>query len=312
MMLRILLALALLTGAAQAQSPVLPGPGLPVSGGASYTGPGDIQASGVIHWAGLRAYSAATRGNNVAEICTTISTVDTCANMVSDAVTGMIVLTTIGGVTCNNSTQICNVRTLYDQSGALKCAGGTACNWQETTVALRPLIITSCLGSLPCMGFVRASSLALGIINLASAVSQPITTSVVANRTGSTTSINGIHGLGGANFIRQMAFDTTTQVYIFGGTGNVNSATVSNNAWHAFQGVFNGASSLVNLDGIDGSTANGGTDGLDNSTTSVLGQDRFGDFLDGRVVEIGAWSVSFTSTGVSTAMSANQHSVWGF
>lgn len=315
-MIRLVLALYLaLCGVASAQLAgglQFPGPGTAHSTGTTYTGPGDIQASGIVHWAGLRAYSTATRGNRVAQVCTTISTVDTCVDMNSDATTGMIVLTTIGGLTCNNSTVLCNVKNLYDQSGALKCSGATACDWTEPSVALRPSLITSCLGALPCMGFVRASSSALGITGLAAAVSQPISTSVVANRTGSTTSISGMHGLGGPNFQRQMAFDTTNRVYIFGGSGNVNSATVSNNAWHAFQGVFNGSSSLVNLDGVDGSTANGGSDGLDTATTSVFGQDRFNDFLDGSMVEIGAWSVSFTTTGVSASMSSNQHTAWGF
>lgn len=308
-MLRFVVALcALLSlGAAQAQLAgglMFPGPGGVAGAAPTYTGPGDV-VSGAKAWYGLRAYSAAKRGSNVADICTTISTVDTCVTMVSDATTGALVLATIGGLTCNNSTQICNIKTLYDQSGALAC-GGAACDATNATVASRPVLVVSCLGSLPC-----ASSLSIGKLFSATTmttVSQPVTAVVVANRTtaagtsdqvvfGNNSGANiGFGFIGGAN---KAGMGAPTNV----------SASATDNAWHALQYLANGASSAITVDGTTTGSLSPGTNAMTNGT--IIGTDIFGQNTASEWVEMGFWSGSFSSPQI-TSTNSNPHTYWGF
>ena len=86
----------------------------------SYTGPGDV-VSGAVAWWGLRAYNgtyAASLGK-LANICTPLDAV--CADVNSDT-SGNFNLSGTGALLCNNSTSICTVKILYDQSGALSCS----------------------------------------------------------------------------------------------------------------------------------------------------------------------------------------------
>jgi hypothetical protein len=294
---------------AQVGGLMFPGPGpLHVSGG-SYTGPGDV-VSGASAYYGLRAYSSATRGGLVANLCNSTGGVDvTCADASSDAVTGNLVIP--GSLVSFCPGANCTVAKLYEQTGAA-CTGGIAvCDSANTAVASRPILTASCTGSRPCMTLVRASSQQLtagaGVVYTTS-ISQPFTVSTVAIRTASTTSINGICTFQGPSGARQMAFDTTTRIYIFPGSSNVNSGTVTNSAYHAVQGVFT-TNSLVYIDGTGGTPASGGT-----STTTAppfIGSDSFGDNLDGQVTECGLWPIAFSS-GQASSMRSNQHTYWGF
>jgi hypothetical protein len=81
---------------------------------AAYKGPDDV-TTWQAFWS-LRAYSAATRGTKLANVCNSTGGVDVgCADMLSDAVTGNLVSATISGITCPGAN--CTVKTLYDQVG---------------------------------------------------------------------------------------------------------------------------------------------------------------------------------------------------
>jgi hypothetical protein len=72
-----------------------------ISGGApAFTGPGDI-VTGWDFWFGLRAFSSATRGNALVNVCNVPNS--TCADFSSAPTTGNLVFADIGGVPCTAS-----------------------------------------------------------------------------------------------------------------------------------------------------------------------------------------------------------------
>lgn len=271
-----------------------------------YTGPGDVQAlSGTSAFWGLRALSSATRGNKIANVCTLVTAVDTCVDMSSDATTGNMVITTIPGASaCNNSTQICNVKILYDQSGLNGCNSNSApCNLTQATVATRPTIVISCLGSLPCMDFNGSQHLDNGTPfgNV-----QPFTFSAVAERTGAFTSFGDIFGSGTAGQIQFLYNSSANSVGQYAGT--LTFVTASDSAFHAIQNVFaTTASSVIRIDSTE-------TTGLSQSGNSfgtqlVMGGDN--NLCTCRIAELMEYNATMSSGNRST-MNSNQHTYWGF
>ena len=280
------------------------------SGGGAYVGPGDI-VSGATVFYGLRAYNAASAGNKIANLCNSTGGTDvTCADAFSSASTGALVIPAGLVSICPGAN--CTVQTLYEQIGGGNCTPAN-CDMTQATIASRPVLTASCTpNNLACMSFVSSSSQNLGRGSnvFVTTINQPFSFSCVADRTGATGSTSGIFAGSGTNFNRQFSFDTTTRVFIFGGSANVNSGTVSNNAWHALQGVFNDPSnSLVNVDGSSGTPGSGGTDNY--TGPFAIGQDGFSDFLTGNITECGSWPIAFSS-GQMTSMYGNQHTYWGF
>jgi hypothetical protein len=87
-------------------------------GGASsaptYQGPGDFLTYSAAY--GLRAFSAATRGNKLINVCNSTGGVDVgCGDLVSNAVTGTLVSATVSGITCPGAN--CTIKTFYDLTG---------------------------------------------------------------------------------------------------------------------------------------------------------------------------------------------------
>lgn len=275
----------------------------------SYTGPGDV-VSGAKAWWGLRAYSAATAGNKIANVCTTIATVDTCVDMFSNATTGNMVILTIGGLTCDNSVVLCNVKTLYDQSGT-SCAGATACDITQATVSKRAALTISCLGALPCMTFTAASQQEMarasgsGTLSL----SQPITFSTVATATSFPTATGTLFCQDNGS-VRGTYFRFSNTPGIELNAGSAFTASAATGTIHAIQGVSNNASSVFYVDGSQ-STGTDGPGVLNSGDSMQVGNDQFGDFLQGKIFELGVWSSAF-STPNQSSMNGNQHAYWGF
>jgi hypothetical protein len=122
------------------------------AGGGSYTGPGDVVASAAMWW-GLRAYSAADRGTAVANVCLNDGT--TCGDVLSDATTGFPPnAPVISGTTCNNSTQLCQIKKVYSKGTA-----GSGADLPQGTAAERPIWWPSALGSHACAKFDGSSRL---------------------------------------------------------------------------------------------------------------------------------------------------------
>ena len=90
-------------------------------------------------------------------------------------------------------------------------------------------------------------------------------------------------------------------------TGTPVNITAADNAFHAFQGMFNGAAGAYNVDGVTTSGVNAGSSGA--SSTISLGL-RSGSNITGYACEAG-WAAGDQSPSF-TALNANQHSRYGF
>lgn len=261
----------------------------------AFQGMADVVASPVACWS-LRACSAALRGTRAVNVCNVADVV--CADLSTDAVTGNLVVTTIGGSNC--SVVVCTVQIIYDQTTGNACSAAN-CDMSNSSIGSRPTFIVSCTNSLPCMDFAGAQALSTSNNYTRS---QPFTVSIVAERTGSTSSFadaffaptDGVQfGFGNA----------PNSSLLFCGT--VTTATAADNAFHSLNSVANGLSSDNNVDGVQ-NTVNCGANGINGSTMLIGGT---ANNLTGRIAELALWASAFSTTN-SSNMYANQHVYWGY
>jgi hypothetical protein len=129
------------------------------SGGArcsGYTGIGDVIASAVWH-GGLRSYNATACNSSLALLNLCLPSSSTCLDMLPGT-NGLLLLTAISGTSCNNSTVICTVQWIYDDSGANGCAAA-ACPLTQATQANALVFVINCINtSLPCVQNVPGAS----------------------------------------------------------------------------------------------------------------------------------------------------------
>lgn len=260
-----------------------------------YVGPGDI-VSGARVWYGLRGYNAAFAGP-AAGVCLPLDVA--CADVY--IVNGVFQLGTVATLGCNDSTSVCTIKTLYDQSGNTN-------DIFQFTVSKRPKLVISCVNGLPCMTFVRSSSQTmLSSGNVANMVQQ-WSVSWVGSRTGNTTSAQAVLS------------DEQVTTYV-GYSGSANTAelnagssatgTASDSSNHAIQGVANGGSSIVYVDGSSSTSTGGNQDLMQDSKVYVGSRGDSDRYFDGRLMEMGAWPSGFSS-GNRSSMNSNQHTYWGF
>ena len=267
---------------------------------ASYTGPGDV-VSGAAYWGGVWAYSAAQRGTKALNVCN-VSDV-ACADLSTDATTGALTVTTIGGSSCSVVT--CTVKTIYDQSG-------NAHDFTQATIANRGTLTNSgcpagtswCIGGLGDTTFYTYATSGTG--------SQPITVSGVFLSTLASTNRRFLIAASDNSPFTSVEIGSggdcsTSDSCLFSTTLGPQVAT-TNNTWYALQAVFNGASpGSVLL--INGTSATGSTSG---SSWNNAGYPKLfhccssGNFgLNGRAVEIGWWTSAFNGTQQSN-MESNE------
>lgn len=270
-----------------------------------YTGPGDVLSGASAFW-GLRGYNNAFSGA-VANICD-VATGATCADATWAA--GVLTLPTIGGSPCDNSGNTCQVKTLYDQSGALACAGSTACDLTNATAGRRPTLIVAGAANgcpstaFPCMSFVRASQQCLFKASTYTQA-QPFSGVFVGIRTGTTGSTNTAFiagtpflGWAAANLLRITA-------------GTVQTIAGNDSVWHAVQGIWSNSVGALSADGST-TTANNGTS-APSSSSLIVGAGSTScatNPLDGKLTEFGIWPLDFTAS--IAALNTNAHSYWGF
>lgn len=303
MMKRIALAVAFcasLIGPAGAQGGMMPGPGMPASaGGGSFSGTGDA-VSGWTIWYGLYAFSIATRGNNVIKLCDATSG-GNCADMVSHATTGMLVLTTLpGGADCT-SVQ-CYADKWYNQSGSTPCS--TTCDFTFTN---RPKFIANCTGlsSKPCLEGVTGGN--TGPTISPSTTAQPFSTTAVVKSI-NTGARQCAYGLSAGN-VRMGGGASSGTDYIFAGT-SVPTATASNSTFHALSGLFSGASSKISVDGGSTAASTGTNDWANGQNVSVFGCSDVPSNASLFLTEAGTNSTDISASFAN--LSTTQHANAGF
>jgi hypothetical protein len=270
----------------------------------SYSGPGNV-VTGAVAWWGLRGYNAAYSGN-VAQICDSATGL-VCATVTWTAAGGLSV-PLIGGIACNNTTAICVIATLYDQSGAGSCLG--ACNLTQATNANRPIFVVpgasnGCTSAASyCMKFATSDVLTntAGISQF-----QPFTVSAVVERTSVFTTENDFLLTTSSGFVANGFSSSANTVVAY--AGSTATATANDSTPHAIQTIFNGSSTLFYVDGVASPTGNAGGDAL--SGTIQVGEGNGGNYLNGILTEVGAWVIGFSS-GQQSSMNSNQHTYWGF
>lgn len=221
----------------------------------AYTGFGDVVTSNVDVYVGLMAYTAATRGTAVANVCFESGGADVaCADMDSSATTGEMVLTSISGNTCNTTagSENCTAKTLYN-------SGSHNGNLTQATVANRPVIRLDTATNRYCM-FFNSSSQILTSVSSGQAT-QPWTAVLAADRL-TNTSGQAQAKVGADNFpsssIGFTGASGTNTPYVSGGT-SLSASAGSLNQWYALIGVGNGASSFIVANSASAVSGNAGT-----------------------------------------------------
>lgn len=259
---------------------------------ATYTGPGDIATYSV--WWGLTAYSTATRGTKAVNVCNVADVA--CGDLSTDATTGLLTITTIGGSSCAIVT--CTCKTIYDKVGTndiTQPAEGTRPVFNPTG---GPNNNAACVFSPGRVSFMTASI---------SSLSQPWSLNCVVNRTGSTTSFNAVvtdHSTAFGLFFN----NAVNQANLYGGSSF--NATANDNAWHSIGGMVNNGTNAASLV-PDGSSTLGTTGTGTMGTVVDMGSQLGGaNFFDGRISECGL--LSGDQSSLFASISTNRHSVLGF
>ena len=263
----------------------------------AYTGPLDVIASPVV-WYGLQCAATAYTGNMAdiwdAATGSTTETLLTCSS-------GGVINQTINSlsVTCAVS---CNIKTLYDQSGASSCSG--ACDLTQVTNASRPLLNQSVLtGKLVanCTG----SSTMLSP-SLTSQTAQPNTWSAVSERTSGS---NYPTILAVTSPLAGIFYDVSADIIAMYNGGTVLIASATDGAFHAAQFLMSGGTGTFY---VDGSTTGpeGGLTSTNLSANTLALCSTATQTLTGYIGETGFWAAD--ETAYFSAINSNQHSRWGF
>lgn len=259
-----------------------------VSGGGGFTGPGDIQS--FTFWGGLRAYSAATRGTKAINVCNVADAV--CADLSTDATTGALVVSTIGGSSC--AVVACTVKIIYDKVGTADCT--------QTTIANRPVLTQNALNTSWGMTFTAAST--QGFQCGAFTATQPYSFAMIVNPSGSTCELFNITD-GSFNGALNEWSSAGPNLRMYGGN-NFDVAMTS--AFHAFQSVFNGVSSISAQDGVE-TTGNAGAQSI-SALTMGISRDPFGGYCNAVGMEYG-YVAGTVSPGNRTSLNSNMHAAYG-
>lgn len=262
---------------------------------ASYSGPGDVVSSAFGFW-GFRCYNAAYSGN-VAAIWDA-ATGNTTETLITCSAGGTLNYTINAiATTCAAA---CVVATLYDQSG-----GGH--DLTQVTNSERPTYNNTGLGGAHgCMTYNAASTQFLTNAAI-TAQAQPLTFTMIVNRTGATTSYANI--MVDVTNDNGAFFNNSTNTMVMRAPTLTSGAqfAATDNAVHAVQMIFNGASSNAYVDGSSTAT-NPGTNSIGAGGVTMGGNQQY---LTGAICEFGWWNSAFNGTQQSN-MNTNIHNYGGF
>lgn len=269
--------------------------------GAAYQGPGDIVSGALAFWS-CRAYSLAKAGTKAYRIVRASDSAQTDINSLANGLCDVPTPTAF----CASTT--CKVVTYYDQTGALACAGSTACDLTQATSANQPALTISALSGSPCATDSGVTGIALSTAAVL-AQAQPFTLTGIGERTGNLTGAQRLINSNGSatNFGWRSTANTV------GMQSGTITATASDSAYHAFVVTYSngGTSSIV----VDGAATTGTLGAISLGGLFVVMNDATGsgDPMTGSFCEAGAWPSLFNSTQYGN-MNGNMHGVngWNF
>lgn len=272
-----------------------PGPGTAHSVGVSYTGPGDVQGSAGGYWSCTRAYTAAY-ATGLGNACDLVRASDSASCTMVFLASGDADVATTNSCSTGTQTvtQFCNATTCrvsqaYDQSGNGRHA-------TQATSGTRPTFD-------PAGAKVMVFAGSQGLTITGAIVAQVYSISAVAQRTS-----------GSANVCLFCATANQGMIYSSAGNAGIFAPTVAtaaavNSVCHALQGILNGASSSLMVDG----SANTGLSAGAQSTSTPWGIGSSGTvgslFLTGTVREVIFYPSNISAN--QSALSTNQTNYGG-
>lgn len=247
-----------------------------VSVAASYVGALDVSGAGtnVIGCYSLQACSSALRGSAALNACDSTGGVDVaCADLLTDATTGLLVAATIGGGTCPGTLGAnCTIKTWYAYTAtalATTQCGGSDCHLKTGAggIASRPTLIASGFGSGPAAVMTQFQGLDTFTTSLTQA--QPFTLAAVACQVADRGGLDLFFGNAAAN--GAIYWNGTPSLALFAGGGSIATAS-TRNTWERYFGMFSGGSSVgqVNATSAPVSPGTGGFS-AQNIALNVLG-----------------------------------------
>jgi hypothetical protein len=264
----------------------------------SYVGPCSVSGITCLAAWALRGYTSSFSGS-VANIC------DSATGLVCADATfagGVLTLPTISAAACNNSTNVCEVKILYEQTGVIACA--TNCNATLGTNSQRPILVTSFSGSLPTMKFTQSATQTLNTNNLTAAINQPFTISSVSLQS---SFVSRAYVAGQSTNVQAGYSASNTGIMYAGGAGPYTATTIDNQM-QTIQYVFDGASSAMYIDKTNNALSGIGATGLASGTGFAIGDaNGQGETLNGDIDEI----IITTSSAASQTLCHNQQQYWG-
>lgn len=264
-----------------------------VSGGAAYTGPGDVTAS-FTWWCGFRAYSNATAGTKAIRVRRNSDNTQQDINTLSNGTLDAAALTTFLAATTGN------VVTCYDKVGTN--------DFTQPSAGLQPPILASALNT--SYGMTCSSSVELNSSVDFSATGQPASVSVLAKRTSGVTGFSTAWSSDSSGNIQVGFSNAANQGLIFAGTV-VSVTGVADNAFHALNVGFNGASTIYNIDGATGTVSPGTSGPLGSSVGNICSAGGLSNSLNGTFMEAGFVATSAFSSGTASSLNSNMHGAYG-
>lgn len=265
------------------------------AGAATYSGPGDLNTY-VEAYSCSQALSAATRGVKLCNLCHEAAGVDTtCADALSDATTGIVVVPSPGAVLCAASgVNQCTVKTAY----SLTATGHDA---TQTTVANRPLFNTTGVNSHPTISC-TGGTVVLSNAAIATTAS-PLSMIGVASRT----SVVGFDTPFDSNNGDVAFFFVNTGGSVnFSAGGNSPQFTYVEGNFVSLIGTNDGANTTISVNGAAALTSATGSTQIGTSIGVCNGANGGNPIIG----QIGFMGYTATSVSNQAAINSGFHTVW--
>lgn len=274
---------------------------LDASAAAAYSGPGDI-VSGATTWASsARAYTAAFAAT-AAPIMDLVDQAGANPVTINILTTGFADVTAITNWVSANSVSTIKIAKLYDQTG-------NGNHWTQATLANMPTLTLSALNGLPGITCASASAQRLDTAQTIT-LSTTSSYSAVAKRTANFTTKQSAIGTQ-PTFPIGIGFEASANTALSQYNSSGTTVAATDSVFHAMQGIINGSSLSMEVDGASASTSRATS--TQTNQGFRLGRDQGGNFpLDGIVMEVGVWTSTAFSAGNITSINSNQHGTSGY